>query len=299
MLSESAVGLARDVFARPELFRKAHRIRRRVVAWRPGEPSAVFEHSAVVVSEEGLLAELPSPVTHDGGEGAGHTLYAARPLPVGTREHVFGNRTAEASRVALIAGADGAACCIESFSCGWLFLVPDSACSAWLLAVGGRGEELLEQSRLIAPRIASRDAAAGSFRACPAIAQPLTGPGWLGCGSAAMAFDPICGDGTAHAIREAVLAAAAVRAAEDGEPEDAVRVHYEARMLLGFRRHLALALSFYRSGHGGEWWDAEAAAAARGVAWCDETAASFGPPRYRLDGLELRGIIQRPPGGTG
>ncbi len=33
-----------------------------------------------------------------------------------------------------------------------------------------------------------------------------------------MAFDPICGDGTAHAIREAILAAAVIRALARGDP---------------------------------------------------------------------------------
>jgi flavin-dependent dehydrogenase len=125
------------------------------------------------------------------------------------------------------------------------------------------------------------------FFSAPAIAETLTGPGWLALGSAAMAFDPICGDGTAHALREAVLASACIRAIHNGQPEATVRAHYESRLLLGFRRHLALAHSFYRSGHGGPWWDAEVDAATRGIAWCDARIAAFGPPRYRLEGAEL------------
>ena len=280
MLSESAVALIRDVFSHPDLFRHAHRIRRREVAWRPSEPSAVFEHSAIVVSEEELLAELPRPALH-ADAAAPFTLVASRSLP----DHHFGTRTAEAFPVSLKPGTDAAACCIESFPQGWLFLVPNGPATAWLLAVGVG--DLLAESRIIAPRIVSRQPAAGRFPCYPAIAQPLTGPDWLACGSAAMAFDPICGDGTAHAVREAVLAAAAVRAAQDGEPWDLVRAHYESRMILGFRRHLALAVSFYRSGHGGAWWTAEADAAAEGILWCDQQARAFGPPRYRLDGSAL------------
>ena len=283
MLSESALGLIRDVFASPDLFRRAHGIRRREVAWRPSEPSAVFEHSAVVVSEEELLAELPCPALF-ADAAAAVSLVASR----SENAHRFGTRTAEGSRVALKPGADSAACCIESFAEGWLFLVPNGPQSAWLLSVGAG--DLLSDSRVIAPRIESRQAAAGRFPCYPAIAQQLAGPDWLPCGSAAMAFDPICGDGTAHAVREAVLAAAVVRAAQDGEPWETVSAHYESRMILGFRRHLALALSFYRSGHGGAWWTAEADAAAAGIEWCDQRAQAFGPPRYRLEGAELRRI---------
>ena len=38
----------------------------------------------------------------------------------------------------------------------------------------------------------------------------MCGPGWLSCGTAALSFDPICGDGTGHAVREGILAAAVI-----------------------------------------------------------------------------------------
>ena len=40
MLSDNALQLIRDVFGRSDLFRDAVRIRRRVVAWRPGAKNA-------------------------------------------------------------------------------------------------------------------------------------------------------------------------------------------------------------------------------------------------------------------
>jgi 2-polyprenyl-6-methoxyphenol hydroxylase-like FAD-dependent oxidoreductase len=255
MLSESALALIRDVFSRPQLFQNAHRIRRREVAWRSGEPRTVFEHSAVVVSEEQLLAELPKPDT-----ARGEALYTL--TATGSPSVRFGTRFAAATPAT---PSDPAACRIEAFPDGWVFHIPNSTSSEWILTVGGEN----------------------GFFSAPAIAETLSGPRWLALGSAAMAFDPICGDGTAHAIREAVLASACVRAIYDGQPEAAVRAHYESRMLLGFRRHLALVHSFYHSGQGGPWWDTEAGAAARGIAWCDERIAAFGPPRYRLEGAEL------------
>jgi hypothetical protein len=255
MLNESALALIRDVFSRPQLFRNAHRIRRREVAWRSGEPCGVFEHSAVVVSEEQMLAELPKPDTIDGD--AFYTLTAT-----GIPSVRFGSRFAEAT---LATPSDPAACRIEAFPDGWIFHIPNGMSSEWILTVG------------------SHD----GFFSAPAIAETLTGPGWLALGSAAMAFDPICGDGTAHALREAVLASACIRAIHNGQPEATVRAHYESRLLLGFRRHLTLVHSFYHSGHGGPWWDAEVDATTRGIAWCDARIAAFGPPRYRLEGAEL------------
>ena len=35
--------------------------------------------------------------------------------------------------------------------------------------------------------------------------QSVDGSGWLACGTAAMGFDPICGDGTGYAVREGIL----------------------------------------------------------------------------------------------
>jgi len=283
MLGESAIALARDIFDQPTLFRHAHRIHRREVAWTRSEEPVTFEHSAVVVSEEELLSELPVTRNAEGTPG-GFTLVAApQPDSVSLR---FCCRHAEAMHVTLKPDADFAACGIESFPDGWFFLLPNGGASAWLLSVGGD----LESSRLIGPRIASASRPAGRFHSEPALSQPLSGPGWLALGSAAMAFDPICGEGTAHALREAVLAAAAVRAIADGEPEDDVRAHYESRMLLGFRRHLSLVLAFYRSGHGGAWWDAQAKGTDAHIAWCDERIAAFGPPRYRLNNIKLEAL---------
>src|SRR5581483_3691871 len=127
----------------------------------------------------------------------------------------------------------------------------------------------------------------GQFPASPRMADPLGEPGWLACGSAAMAFDPICGDGTGNAVREAILAAAVIRAAARGESEERLLAHYRARLIAAFRRHLELSLAFYRAGDGGAWWDGEIGAMERGIAWCREREGRFW---YRLNGFELERI---------
>src|SRR5205823_7498746 len=127
----------------------------------------------------------------------------------------------------------------------------------------------------------------GDFPVAPRIASPLCGPGWLACGSAALAFDPICGDGTAHAIREAILAAAVIRAAAQGEDTESLLAHYRARLTAGFQRHLLLCREFYSSGGPGEWWRSQCAALDRGLEWCAGQMRGLPPFRYRLDGFEL------------
>ena len=107
-----------------------------------------------------------------------------------------------------------------------------------------------------------------------------------------MAFDPICGDGAGNAVREAILAAAVVRAAARGESVDRLLAHYRSRLIAGFRRHLELSLEFYRAGNSGPWWDQEIQALERGVAWCAERLAAEPAFHYRLNGFELEAVIR-------
>lgn len=102
-----------------------------------------------------------------------------------------------------------------------------------------------------------------------------------------MAFDPLCGDGAAHAIREAVLAAAVIRAIAKGGPIEDLLLHYETRLIAAFGRHLRLCLEFYRTGHEGEWWDSQCDALEQGLDWCRRKTCDRTQFRYRLSGFEL------------
>jgi flavin-dependent dehydrogenase len=143
---------------------------------------------------------------------------------------------------------------------------------------------------MIAHQITGIGSGSSEFPAYARIASPLCAPGWLACGTAAMAFDPICGDGTAHAIREAILASAVIRAiAKDGDLDDLL-LHYEARLTAGFRRHLMLCRQFYLSGGTGTLWRAELDAIDRGIQWCDAKLGAHASFRYQLRGFELEAV---------
>jgi hypothetical protein len=293
MLSEAALALIRDVFNRPDLFRTAPRIERRVVKWGNHAQALALDHAALVVSEQELLNQLEhevAPAEGVAGDKTGFTIFASRPLPPEPVEHCFGSRTAVAAKVHLKDAHDSASCWIESLEDGWLFLIPNAADSAWLLSVGCPPQSIPGRSRLIAPRIEFVCDPAGEFPSSPRIVSPLAGPGWLACGTAGMAFDPICGDGTAHAVREAILASGVVRAISGGGDEQDLRSHYEARLTLGFQRHLAVCQDFYRSGESGTWWETELACLQQGLAWCADRMIQYGNFRYRLDGFELKAI---------
>ena len=293
MLGDASLALIRDVFDRPDLFRNLPRIQRRIVAWEKNAEPLPLEHSAVVVSEEYLLDNLRLDLPMNDAEAppdADWTIFASRPLPHGATEKRFGTRVASAARVRLKDERDSTACWIESLEDGWLFLIPDTSESGWLLSVGQGPETLLGRSRIIAERIESCAPASGEFPACPRILSPLGETGWLACGTAAMAFDPICGDGTAHAIREAILASAVIRAIAGGENSTELIAHYQARLTAGFQRHLALCQEFYRSGYGGAWWDSELNALERGLQWCANEYVNHPQFRYQLDGFELKSL---------
>lgn len=293
MLSDAALDLMRDVFEQPDLFRNLPRIQKRVVAWGANSTPVVLDHSAVAVSEQLVLESIRPTLI---GEHAQQriepdwTVIASHPLPAGSVEHRFGSRTGCIVSVELASLSSAASCWIESLENGWLFLIENVSGAGWLLGIGSTPESLLDQSRVIEKRIARCCSFSGEVPAYPRIASPLCGSQWLACGTAAMAFDPICGDGTAHAIREAVLAAAVIRAASQGADTRDLLSHYEARLLAGFKRHLELCLEFYKCGHRGPWWELESAALEEGLEWCSRKLEECTEVRYRLDGFELREI---------
>jgi hypothetical protein len=291
MLSHTALALIQDVFEREDLDRNLHHIQKRIVCWGGDANPVTVSHSAVVVSEQALLELLKSaPTREQEPSQPSWTIVTSRPLPNTVEEKPFGSRTAFAVPVDLEAATDASACWIESLERGWLFLIPNAASAGWLLSVGAPPETLLPASRLIRQQIAHVGTPAAQFPAYPRIASPLCEAGWLACGTAAMAFDPLCGDGTANAVRESILASAVIRSiANGGDPASLLR-HYDARLTAAFQRHLANCREYYQAGHTGPWWEAELSALDAGLAWSAARTSAHTGFRYRLNGFELQEI---------
>ena len=286
MIGATTQGLFADAFGRPDLFQGTLPIASRVVAWGPGAEPRTIPHAAVVASESDLLARLPlSAAVSTPGSAADWSVFASDP-PESCEIHGFGARIAQAVEVQLNPDADPSACWVESLSDGWLFLIPGPGGRGWLLAVGGAHAALLEASRLVRAQIRATGPAA-EFPAHPRIAWPLCAPGWLACGSSALAFDPLCGDGAGNAVREAILASAVVRAAGRGEPVPDLLAHYRARLVAALQRHLDLCVEFYRTGGDSPWWRAQLDAVREGRAWCARELRGGMPARYQLRGFDL------------
>ena len=285
VLSDTALALIRDVFERPGLLADSPRIERRIVAWGASASPATVPHAAIATSEDSLLAALA--VEDDPGfDGPpDFVVQAGASSPDGQRR--FGSRKAVAAEVRMRTAEDLSACWVEALDAGWLFVAPNPDGASWLLAVGAPPEDLLAQSRLIADRIDVKTVRSGAFDVCPRIAGFPTGEDWLACGTAAIAFDPICGDGVAQAVREAVLAAAVIVAIRDGGDAAALLAHYELMLVAAVRRHLKLCADFYDAMGPKPWWSGELLMLAQGHRWCTAKLETAPEPRFVLRGFNL------------
>jgi len=287
LLSDPARALLCDVFADQTIFAHCPRVTRRIVAWGDGDPVALPHEGAILLPDD--LDTLRPPVTALPGDPDGSeamTVHTAAPFPSGDARR-FGTRMASAVAVALRFPDDATVCWIEAVEGGWLFLIPLDAQQAWLLCVGDGPQALLDQSRHISARVGDMHGASAQFDVSPRLLTTLQGRGWLACGTAAIAFDPICGDGTAQALREAILASAIVAATRDGGDAQALRCHHESMFIAAMRRHLKLCFDFYQRGGKGPWWQAQLADIAEGFDWCTARLATLPEPRYHLRGFNL------------
>jgi len=289
LINPASVQLLCDVVGSAGFLAGLPLVTRRVVLWGDSAAPLAMDHRGLVVEEHELLRRLWSTVSAssappDSSEWSIISSLTAAP----SRQMAFGNRSATAARVELTTHRSET-CWIESVEAGWLFLVANGATGGSLLAVGGSLDSLLAGSRLVAGQIQSCSAASSLFPVHPRIASPLCGSGWLACGSAAMAFDPICGEGVGHAVREAILASACLRAILQGANAAEVLAHYSARLLAGFSRHLENCKGFYQTSDL-PWWREQMASLDAGSAWVHDQLSSFGNPRFRLSGFDLEAL---------
>jgi len=289
LASPATAFLLNDIFGESTLLQGFHPICRRVVAWNQTSAVVSLPHTATVVSEQALLDRLwrlVGPVQED-GQPAGWTIVTsrgARPLP---EEYKFGSRIASVTKARLRSGVSGDACWVEAVRDGWLFLLALGQQNALMISVGLAPQDMLRQSLLINEQIDEVGAAMSQFPAYPRILPSLHGGDWLACGSAAMSFDPVCGEGAGNAAREAILASAVIAAIEAGEDRAAVLTHYQSRLLGGFLRHLETCLEFYTRARQGPWWDGEITLLEGGIAWTRAQMRTLPRPRYRLVDFHL------------
>ncbi len=290
LINRSTQKLLSDVFDCGDLFSGLPIVGQRVVRWGAAPEEAVLPHTGIVINESALLEKLWAAVAESGPTFStpDWAIYSTANRTQGEQQR-FGMRLAATVPVQL-KDLGAQACWVESLDSGWLFLLPAGNGSGSLLAVGGSPAELLSGSRLILAQVDEVTGPVSSFPASPRILDPLYGPEWLACGSAALGFDPVCGEGAGNAVREAILATAVLKAVVEGEHPANVLAHYSTRLSLGFVRHLDLCRQFYASASAGEWWLRELSELDRGIEWMRSRLSSSPPDRYRLVEFDLARI---------
>jgi hypothetical protein len=296
LVSQSTQKLLADIFESKDLFDGLPEIRKRVVAWDGGQSEAL-PHSAVVAPAGMLLDRLRARLTDTGvrtsgedGDRADWTIVTDRAPKDSAEEMHFGSRMALVSEVELAQAAEQDACWAEAGEQGWLFLLATGAGKASLICVGGGAKELLAKSRLVGPQVSELGESLGEFAAYPRTTAYLCGARWLACGSAAMTFDPLCGEGAGNAAREAILACATMRAIAAGESSEELLREYSWRLRMGFLRHLENCREFYRREGTGAFWASELELLERGIVWTREKIRGLGRPRFRLVGFDLERV---------
>jgi hypothetical protein len=109
----------------------------------------------------------------------------------------------------------------------------------------------------------------------------------VAAGSLARVYDPLCGDGTGYAVREAILAAAVMDGVERGLPRESCLEHYRSRLTRAFHAHLRACHSFYAAGGFGDEWDSEMNALDEGLREVGREVAAPEEFIYGLRGLDL------------
>ena len=298
LVSPSTQNLMADVFDDGNIFAGFPVIRKRIVLWRNQTVPVTLPHSGVVASESQLLQrlwgrlEMPSETLPERDNDKADWLILSSRSAVNGKARQFGSRMATAAAVQLHPRTDPEACWVEALDDGWLFLLPNSAQAGSLISVGGSLYNLIGESRLVASQVKSLQVSSQSFPAYPRILDPLCGPGWLACGTSAMSFDPICGEGAGNAIREAILVSAAVGFLAGNPDCSSVLDHYSSRLLGGFLKHLHLCRDFYSSGPDCEWWNAELRLLEKGIDWTQQKLSTLTrsnvKPAFRLVGFDLQ-----------
>jgi hypothetical protein len=291
LISNGTQALLGEIFQNEKLFDGLPKIRKRVVAWN-GAKAETFPHSAVIVGDQAIGERLQARVpasTSDGPDEAEWNVFTSKGSEELAPELRFGSRVAGVTEVRLRESAEKDACWAESVESGWLFLIAIGNEKGLLICTGGEPASLLKASRLVCEQIErlNGEPEAAQFAAYPRTLSKLHGGDWIACGTAAMSFDPLSGEGTGAAVRQAILAAATARALLRGDDADEVLAEFSLRMRLGFLRHLEMCRTFYQVNNRAPFWSKELAMLDDGVSWARKEIGEQSAPRYRLVDFDL------------
>lgn len=266
VLDEVAARLLSELFG-TEIFRGAQQLRRRFVSW--GADTRLVDQPSLAISKSTLLTRIVENISTQtiekkSGE-ANWTLIARERFSAPGDKIEFGRRVTLSCEVALEPSHDPSVSRIESGTWGWMHLFPLGDRKGCLQATvlppflsdpGELMESLLDQCSMPLRRsIAGMNGSVDVQPSSPAISRRIAGERALKIGSAALRFDPLCGDGTAQSVRTGILAAASI--ASSSQFGTSSVTHYDRRITATFAAHLDACSSFYANGGFGPAWQEE------------------------------------------
>jgi flavin-dependent dehydrogenase len=185
------------------------------------------------------------------------------------------------------------ACWLESTTDGWVFWMPTQEKNRWIIQImtpkappdpPAQVQQVLAQTRLPGMDIIEMETPITLFRAAPQIVSPLCGKNWLAVGDAAFSVDPICGDGTGYAIREAILGTAVLESIRAGLSAEACLRHYTLRLQQAFSQHVKACIQYYLEAFALPVWKTEIEQMRKAVSVGLNDAMAL---EYRLQGFKL------------
>jgi hypothetical protein len=148
---------------------------------------------------------------------------------------------------------------MESLDAGWLFLITNAPGSGWLLSVGAPAAELIGKSRLVALQVAGLIRGAGwEFFVVTANRFSAMSAGMAGMRDRGHDVRPHLRKWNGNRGSGSDSGSGGGASLRKRGRGGSLLAHYEGRLTAGFRKHLELCGSFYRSGGDGAWWRNEA-----------------------------------------
>ncbi len=268
---------------------------KRRVDWSAGSAGAVAQ-VALVCDAADFAATLARPLRDAGCVSADMTdddvdwTFDASGRPPGGALHA-GKRVAQFVRA--VDAADDATTTVTATATGWIFTAPHPRGGLAALLVS----PAVADSATGADDVAERLGEAGCRLSAddivdvgqpvpiaPALAQPLHAGACLRIGDAALALDPLRGDGVGFALRGALLAQAVLAAAERGEDRERCLAHYAQRLRAVFASHLLGCASHYGAARHAAIWRHDIAAMDALARRVTDDPAPFG---FRVEGHDL------------
>ena len=254
------------------LFAGAHCLEGRLTRWESSAALAYLTAPAFVIPIDVLVSRLADRVLAAGlrfveqddvqSENYDWIIHAGGRDTAFGKHIAFGHRKGIALSVMLTTSAPSDSAVVESVPGGWVIVIPQGKRRGTLQAVFSEHIiDPLEQlhSRLANSRFAStlvEEIADGptSFVAMPGLSLTPCVPHSIAVGDAAIALDPMSGNGIGSGLRTAILASAVLDAAQRSKKPQVYFDHYTWRLHTAMRNHVNNCINFYgRAAYASSW----------------------------------------------